>query len=293
MSSLHAAIGNGAAEALRDLAQTLQRSTVQVQSGRGGGGSGVIWRADGLVITNAHVVRGKRALVELSDGTRLSAQVTASDAERDLASLKVEASGLPAATIGDSDALRPGQLAFAVGNPMGLVGAVTSGIIFAGGAQAGRRARWIQADVRIAPGNSGGPLADARGRVIGVNSMIYGGLAIAVPSNAIVRFLRAQGERPRLGVVVEPVTLRHGKVSLNGLLIVEVDSGSAADRASLLPGDVIVRLAEKPVQLPEDLPDALYASGHGGVLQLELVRGGATQLVNVELGAESGATAAA
>ncbi len=174
-------------EELAAVAAALSRSTVQVRSRRYGAGSGVIWHSSGLIITNSHVVRGSRATVELSDGRVFDAVCTSRDPQRDLATLKVSAVDLPSATVGDSDALRVGELVLAVGNPLGLVGALTTGIIHA---IAPKDASWVQADVRLAPGNSGGPLADAQGRVIGINTVIAGGLALAVPSNAVERFLR-------------------------------------------------------------------------------------------------------
>jgi serine protease Do len=171
------------------LAASLACSTVEVRPlGRGAGaavGAGVIWHGDGLILTNAHVARGHVSVV-LSDRRVLSARLVARDVERDLAALVVDATGLPAAEIGDSSALRVGELVVAVGNPLGLVRALSAGLVHA----VGRRA--IQADLRLAPGNSGGPLADARGRVVGLNAMIVGGLAVAVPSNEARRFVREQ-----------------------------------------------------------------------------------------------------
>src|SRR5579875_2687464 len=186
------------ADELIDTAQRLCRSTVQVRGEGPGGGSGVIWSADGVIITNAHVARGSRATVELSDGRTLAATITARDKVRDLAALTVDATDLPAATVGDSDALRVGELVLAVGNPLGMVGALTTGIVHAATTDGQRGRAWVQADVTLLPGNSGGPLADARGRVVGINSMIAGGLALAVPSNAVRRFLAGKTERPML-----------------------------------------------------------------------------------------------
>lgn len=172
---------------LEAVAAALRRSTVQVRSRKMGVGSGVIWN-NGLIITNAHVLRGSRATVELSDG-RVFDAVCIRDAQQDLAALKVAAVDLSAATIGDSDTLRVGQLVLAVGNPLGVVGALTTGIIHAIGPK-DTFSKWVQADVRLAPGNSGGPLADAQGRVIGINTVIAGGVALAVPSNVVERFVR-------------------------------------------------------------------------------------------------------
>lgn len=146
-------------------------------------GAGVVWRADGLILTNAHVAKGAVSVV-LPDRRVLPARLAARDVEHDLAALVVEATGLSAAEIGDSDALRVGELVLAVGNPLGVVRALSAGLVHATGR------RFIQADLRLAPGNSGGPLADARGRVVGLNAMIVGGLAVAVPSRAGWRFVR-------------------------------------------------------------------------------------------------------
>ena len=178
---------NIAAE-LADVAKRLCRSTVQVLSGNGSG-SGVIWHADGLIVTNSHVVHKSRATVQLADGRVFEAVCKSRDPERDLAALQVEATDLPAAAIADSD-VRVGELVLAVGNPLGLVGALSTGIISRLDTVAASSQWWVMADVRLFPGNSGGPLADAQGRVIGINSMVVEGLALAVPSQAVKRFLR-------------------------------------------------------------------------------------------------------
>jgi len=147
------------ASGIVEIAEHLRRSSVLIGDGPGGrGGSGVIWETGAnksVIITNAHVVKGRRARVTLRDGQTSEGRVTRLDARSDLAALTIETGGLPVATIGDSDALRVGELVFAVGNPLGLVGALAVGIVHANGRQ------WIGADVRLAPGNSGGMLADA------------------------------------------------------------------------------------------------------------------------------------
>lgn len=256
-----------------DLAAELSRSTVQVRLRGFGGASGVIWRPDGLIITNAHVVRGSHATVELSDGRVFDAAVTAKDPERDLAALQVEAKDLPAATIGDSDTLRVGELVLAIGNPLGLVGALTTGIIHAiGSKDASSSQGWVQADVRLFPGNSGGPLADAGGRVIGINSMIVGGLALAVPTNAVERFLRARS-RPYLGVNIQPVLVPLRDKRVFGLLVVEVRQSSPAQQANLLTGDVLIGANGQFFNAPGDLTIAL-CNANSDMLQLDVMRGG-------------------
>jgi serine protease Do len=170
------------------LAAQLRRITVEIR-GRDGFGSGVIWSAEGLIVTSAHVARGP-ASIALADGRVIDARVHRRDLKRDLAVLVVDAGGLPAAEIGDSAALHAGEMVFAVGSPFGATGAVAIGVIHAVGSRGhAGAARWIVADLRLAPGNSGGPLADARGRVVGINAMIHGGLALAVPSRTVLRLL--------------------------------------------------------------------------------------------------------
>jgi serine protease Do len=181
------------------LADRLRQSTVQVRGGRSSSGSGVIWQSDGLIVTNAHVLAGQArsgqaAILELWDGRVLAAQVLRHDRQRDLAALQVAATDLPAIAIGNSDRLRVGEWLFAVGNPLGTVGALTTGILHAAprsGSDAHSRSsdRWIQADIRLAPGNSGGLLANAQGEAIGINSMIVNGLGFAIPSRTVDRFL--------------------------------------------------------------------------------------------------------
>ena len=215
-----------------DVIERLRRSTVQVRiPGDRGGGSGVIWRSGGLLITNAHVARSPGVTVELQDGRTFPAKVTARDARRDLAALQVDARDLPAAAIGDPDALRVGEVVVAVGNPLGLTGAAAAGIV-----QSRSQGDWVRADVRLAPGNSGGPLANVRGEVVGINAMIVNGLALAVPSTAVEAFLAPSGAsgRPKLGIVYRPVA--------TGSLVLEVEPQSLADRHGVLIGDVIVKI---------------------------------------------------
>ncbi|HVH66684.1 MAG TPA: serine protease [Gemmatimonadales bacterium] len=171
----------------------LRRVTVQVRTGGSGLGGGVVWNPGSLVITNAHVARGDRARIEFADGRVASARVVARDRRRDLAALELDGS-LPAgeaAVLREPPAPRVGDLVIAVGHPEGHPGATTLGIIHAvDGDEADRPPRWIRADLRLAPGFSGGPLADAAGRVIGINTLVQGGLAFAVPAAAVERWLR-------------------------------------------------------------------------------------------------------
>ncbi len=187
------------AQALADLADHLRRSTVEVRTGGAGVGSGVIWTDDGLVVTNAHVALTDTATLVLADGRALRGRVTARDRHRDLATIAIAGEtgvqGLVPATIGHPSTLRTGDLVVALGNPLGVTGALAVGVVHALEPGRAGRPRWIRADIRLAPGNSGGPLADARGRVIGVNAMIVNGLGIAVPVTTVARFLSDAGFR--------------------------------------------------------------------------------------------------
>lgn len=275
----------GLNEALAAVAEALSRSTVQVQSRRFGGGSGVIWDSKGLIITNAHVI-SSQAEVKLSDGRVFDAVCVKRDRYLDLAALRVDATDLPAATIGDSEALRVGEIALAVGNPLGFTNALTTGIIHA---ITPPPRRWVQADIRLAPGNSGGALADAQGRVIGINTVIVGGLALAVPSNTVKRFL-LRGERPLLGVTLQPVIIPLRAKRVLGLLILAVSPGSLAASAGLLTGDVLIGTNGQLLKRTTDLTQAWL---NGDTLQLEFIRAGKYMSCFVQIQAdETGAEAA-
>jgi serine protease Do len=258
-----------------EIAERLRRSTVHVSSAAGrdrGGASGVIWLADGLIVTNAHVARSASPRVELWDGRDFQARVSAYDARRDLAALRIAADGLAPATAGDSSALRPGELAIAVGNPLGFAGAVSTGVIHSIGPISGMGAlNWVRATARLAPGNSGGPLANAQGKVIGINTAIVNGLGLAVPSRDIAEFLR-RGSRPRLGVALRPVAY-DGKRW--GLLVLEVEKEAPAVLASLRVGDILVGTGGRPLESMESLHDAIDAAAApgGGPLRLAFLRG--------------------
>ena len=244
------------ADAASGVVERLRASVVAVRSPQGGG-SGTIWREDGLVVTNHHVVPGERAEIVTWDDRAFPAEVVARDPEHDLAALKVQARGLPAAAVADSDTLKVGQLVLAVGNPWGQRGAVTAGIILSTtGATVENRVPLrdaVRADVHLAPGNSGGPLANASGEVIGINSMIAGGMAVAVPSNITARFVEsdaATGQRGFIGISAVPAPLppaiaasyklEDGAV----LLLTEIADGSPAAGAGLLPGDVLLGMGD-------------------------------------------------
>ena len=176
--------------AVGELAAELGRVTVQVVAGGRSAGAGVVWRRDGLIVTNAHVANGAAATIVLPDERELRAQLVARDPRRDLAVLSVAASPLDAALHADARGLRPGELVVAVGHPFGVPYAAALGIVHRAPSALRGPAGWVHADIRLAPGNSGGPLADVSGRIVGINAMIVNGLGIAVPTHVVERFVR-------------------------------------------------------------------------------------------------------
>jgi serine protease Do len=271
-----------------EIAEQLRRSTVLIHAGSRGSGSGVIWSNDGLIVTNSHVVRGSHVCVQLWDGREFEVAVHSRDPRRDLAQLRIDAASLPAASPADSSQVRPGELAIAIGNPMGFIGALATGVIHGVGPlpRLGSQS-WVQADVRLAPGNSGGPLADARGRIVGINTMVAGRIALAIPSNAVRDFLAGGSADAWLGVTIHPALVPRSASRLQtfGLVILEVEPGSPAALASLLPGDILVGTEEKPFTSLEDLSRALRGSGPRA-LRIEFLRGDYTRVrrVTVQLG---------
>jgi serine protease Do len=163
------------------IADRLRQVTVEISTA-GGGGAGILWAPD-LVVTNAHVARDGRVLVGLADDRHVEAHIVTADRRADLALLRIPRPGLTPAVLADSDTLRVGAVVAALGHPLGLRRTLTAGIVHALAPLRPGGRRWIHADVRLAPGNSGGPLADTRGHVVGVNTMIAGGLALAIPIN--------------------------------------------------------------------------------------------------------------
>lgn len=175
---------------LDGLAALVRGFTVEIASRNGTSqGSGVIWHPEGLIVTNAHVVRDARPIVALGGVGEFEGRVVAQDTRRDLALISIDATGLHAAPVGDAESLRAGSLVLALGHPLGVANALSMGVVHAVTTVRGMP-RYIAADVRLAPGNSGGPLVDTAGRVVGINAMIVGGLGVAIPSSVVRGFLR-------------------------------------------------------------------------------------------------------
>ncbi len=267
-----------------------------VRTGRGSG-SAVVVGSDGVLITNAHVVGdARRGRADFVDGTRAEVRVVGTDPLSDLAVLRaVRPAELPAPVrLGDADELVVGQLVVAVGNPLGLAGSVTAGVVSALGralpTRSGRAGRVIedviQTDAALNPGNSGGALADARARVVGINTAVAGvGLGLAVPVNAttrrIVAALLADGRvrRAYLGVVGTPAPVpaevadRHGR--RRGLRLAEVISGSPAARAGLRAGDLVLDVGREPVTDAQGIQRQLFGAAIGVPLPVTVLRNGA------------------
>jgi serine protease Do len=277
-----------------------QRSLVQVRSSGRGIGAGVIWPGDGLVLTNHHVISGRRRRgnirVALHDGRTLDADVVKSGRDLDLALLRLEGDhgDLPAAPVGDSDVLRIGELVYAIGHPWGSVGAVSAGIVGGVGELRGPgrgfSARYVRSDVALAPGNSGGPLLNARGEVVAINAMIFGLMALSIPSKAAKAWVAGE-RRPRLGIRVLPVELPaflRREAGTAGIVIAGVETGGAADRAGLLVGDVLLAIAGKPLGEAGTLLETVAHAGD--VVSLRVMRGGKIMVMEVRL-EESGRAA--
>jgi serine protease Do len=187
----------GLTAALGDLAERLRRVTVQVRAGARGAGAGVVWLRHGLVVTNAHVATGPSLEVVLPDDRAVRALLIARDPERDLAALELPPGDSEPALRVDARSLRPGELVVAIGHPLGVAYAAALGLVHRPPTGGRGPSAWLQADIRLAPGNSGGPLADATGRVVGVNAMIVGGLGFAVPTHVVDGFLNQIGRAGR------------------------------------------------------------------------------------------------
>ena len=268
-----------------------------------GVGSGFVISADGFVVTNNHVVeRASEIEVVLQDGERYAAEVVGLDPKTDLALLKVDTDDtLPFVALGDSDSARVGEWVVAVGNPFGLGGTVTVGIVSALGRDinSGPYDDYLQIDAPINRGNSGGPLFNNRGEVIGVNSAIYSptggsvGIGFAIPSNLvkeIVAELETNGKVTRgwLGVQIQPLTddiaEGLGLAETNGALVAGIEPGSPAEHAGVKPGDVIVGMNGEMLEEYKDLPRLVAGIEAGSDSTLTVKRNGETIDLSVEIG---------
>jgi S1-C subfamily serine protease len=257
-----------------------------------GAGSGVIIAPDGYILTNSHVVSGANNIeVTLADGTTYPAQVVGQDPDTDLAVVRIGASGLPSAKLGNSDALKTGQLVIAIGNPYGFQTTVTAGVVSATGrslrSQNGRLIEnIIQTDAALNPGNSGGPLVDTHGRVVGINTAIIAmaqGICFAVPVNTakwVTSLIMTEGKVTRgyLGISCQQRPLNQNIIrtynlnSKTGVLVLQLSSNSPAARAGLRSGDIIISLDNQPVSSVDQLHKALSRNVIGKEVPLTALR---------------------
>jgi len=271
-----------------------------------GAGSGFVVDADGYVVTNNHVVDGAEQItVTLDDGTTYEAELRGVDPKTDLALLKVDSDEpLPWVEFGDSEATRVGDWVVAIGNPFGLGGTATTGIVSARGRdiQAGPFDDFLQIDAPINRGNSGGPLFDTSGRVVGINTAIYSpnggsvGIGFAIPASlaaGIVEQLKSDGqvERGWLGVSIqgmdEDIAAGLGLEEPSGALVAEVVPGSPAEAAGLRAGDVITSFAGEPVETVKDLTRLAASTPPGSDREVGIWREGEGQVLRVELGSST------
>ena len=271
-----------------------------------GEGSGFIVSPDGLILTNAHVVRGAKAVtVKLTDRREFKAKVLGRDDKTDVAVLKIDATGLPTLALGSSQALRPGEWVMAIGSPFGFENTVTAGVVSAKGRSLpdDSAVPFIQTDVAVNPGNSGGPLINARGEVVGINSQIYSrsggyqGVSFAIPielATHIQRQIVAHGkvEHARLGVTVQEVNQAFADSFRlprpEGALVSSVEDGGPAARAGLRSGDVITGVNGQRVVASGDLPAIIGMARPGESVRLDVWRGGKPQTLTAQLGNAQG-----
>ena len=275
-------------------------------------GSGVIIDPSGYILTNNHVVGGaEEVTVTLEDDRELKAKVVGTDAKTDLAVLKVDARGLHAAPLGDSERLRVGEWVIAVGNPFGLSSSVSAGIISALGrvnVGVADYENFIQTDASINPGNSGGPLVDLDGRVVGVNTAIFSqnggsmGVGFAIPSNmarAVVTSLIAHGHVTRgfIGVIIQDMDAGlaslFGYKNLHGALVSDVSSGGPADRAGIRRGDIITLFARRPIVNVSQLRGLVANAVPGSRIPVEVFRDGQRHELSIQVEEQQAQTVSA
>jgi serine protease Do len=262
-----------------------------------GVGSGFILSADGLIMTNAHVVDGAdEVLVTLTDKREFKAKIIGADARSDVALVKIEATGLPAVKVGDVGRLRVGEWVMAIGSPFGLENTVTAGIVSAKSRDTGDYLPFIQTDVAINPGNSGGPLINMRGEVVGINSQIYSrsggfmGISFAIPMDEAIRVsdqLRATGRvsRGRIGVQIDQVSKEVAEsIGLGkpiGALVRSVEPGAPADKGGIEAGDIITKFDGKQIDKSSDLPRIVGGTKPGTKSTVTVFRRGARRDLSV------------
>lgn len=273
--------------ALVEIFERVQPSIVQVHTEGRGGGTGVIWHEDGRIITNNHVVARDDAQVQVAlvDGRTLEATVLHRNPRLDLALLQVTGDNLKALPVGDSARLRVGEWVFAIGHPWGQRWVVTAGIVSAMSSvkiDDDLTTKYIKSDVLLAPGNSGGPLLNADGRVVGINAMILGGdLSVSIPEQVVSTWLAGlPGRRVTLGIEIQtlelPSSVRQATQSqqATGVMVVGIRPERPSQYNDLFIGDILLSVAGKPVKDTSALRQALSERAESKTIPLTLLRGG-------------------
>ncbi len=278
-SSLHLELNEAFSTGLGEMIEQAQASVVQVRRGDRGAGTGVIWQTKGGIVTNHHVIAhsGSKILVELRDGRVLEAQIVDSDPILDVALLKVPADNLTAIPVADSTKLRTA----------GIVSALSKVKM----RNSNRQLEYIKSDVRLAPGNSGGPLINAQGHVIGINAMIMGGdLSVAIPSTVVSTWIAQLPQaRTTLGVQIQPAELPSNirqelaNEQTLGLLVVGIIEGGLAEQAGLLVGDVLIDIENEPLSDAATLRAVLAQSSSKETVRLRVLRGGTVHEIDIVL----------
>jgi serine protease Do len=270
--------------ALIETFERAQPSIVQIRTAGHGAGTGVVWHPDGRIITNHHVVARDSASIQVlfSDGRTLEAKVVDRNPRLDLAILKVKGDNLQALPAGDSSQLRIGELVFAIGHPWGQRWVVTAGIVSAISSVKladDLTTQYIKSDVRLAPGNSGGPLLNADGNIVGINAMIFGGdLSVAIPSHVVSKWLAGLPRyRVTLGIEIQTVALPDNARQLlkreSGVRVVGIRPDRKANNLNdLLIGDILLDVAGKPVKETASLLSVLAQSEERKSLSMTILR---------------------
>ncbi len=276
--------------------QQPNRKPQQEEQNRGVG-SGFVIESNGYILTNAHVVEGATTIyVTLPDKREFKAKLIGADKRTDVALVKIEATGLARLPIGDSSKVRVGEWVLAIGSPFGLENTVTAGIVSAKSRDTGDYLPFIQTDVAVNPGNSGGPLLNTRGEVVGINSQIfsrsggYMGISFAIPMDEAMRIsnqLRSTGKvsRGRIGVAIAEVSKEVAEsLGLNkarGALVRNIEVGAPADKAGLEPGDIILSFNERAIEKSSDLPRIVGDTRPGSKVSLMVWRKGAQKELSI------------
>ncbi len=312
-------------EGLADVAEKISPSVVQIEvtpstdggsllktsgadANKRGLGSGVIFAADGAILTNNHVIQDAKAVsIRLKDGRVFSATLAGRDPATDLAVLKIDAKGLPAVTFADSDAARPGEMVIAVGSPLGLSHTVTMGVLSAKGRGGANPVEdYLQTDAAINAGNSGGPLVSLDGKVVGINTQTASkaqGISLAVPANMAKRVAEqllktGKVDRAWMGVGLQDLTPQlaaeiAGSPASGGALVNAVTPDSPAAKAHLEPGDILGTIGGKPVKEAQDIIREVFQTDPGKALTFEVIRAGKKYQTKVTLESRKDAPPAA